>query len=181
MFKDKIRQNLKIALKGKKEIELSVLRMVLAAILNKEKEKKYRLNKEKLGLGQEELEKESQLTEKEITSIIFTEAKKIKEAIIAFEEGILLLSPRGNSAFQKEKIENLIKKEKQELEILKKYLPEPLSEKELYQIVKQVMAETGAKEMKDMGKVMKQVMSKTEGQADGNQVSEIVKELLKND
>ncbi len=166
MFKDKISQNLKIALKEKREIEVSVLRMLLAAILNKEKEKRYKLNKEKPDLSQGELEKESQLTEEEITLITSIEAKKRKEAIIAFEKG---------------ERKDLAEKEKKELDILKKYLPEQISEEELSQIIKQVIVETGAKEMKDMGKVMKEVMLKVVGRADGNQVSGIVKELLKND
>ncbi len=166
MFKDKISQNLKIALKGKKEIELSVLRMVLAAILNKEKEKKYRLSKENPDLSQEELEKQDQLTEKEITSIISTEAKKRKEAIMAFEKG---------------ERKDLVEKEKKELDILKKYLPEQLSEQELAKIIQGVIKETGAREMKDMGKVMKEVMPRVVGRAQGNLVSDIVKELLKND
>ncbi len=106
MFKHKISQNLKIALKGKREIKVSVLRMLLAAILNKEKEKRYKLNKEKPDLSQEELEKESQLTEEEITSIISVEAKKRKEAIMAFEKG---------------ERKDLAEKEKKELDILKKY------------------------------------------------------------
>lgn len=166
MFKNKISQNLKIALKEKREIEVSVLRMVLAAILNKEKEKRYRLNKENPDLGQEELEKEGQLTEEEITLIVSIEAKKRKESIMAFEKG---------------ERKDLAEKEKKELDILKKYLPEQLSEKELYEIIKQVIVETGAKEIKDTGKVMKEVMPKVMGGADGNQVSIIVKELLKND
>ncbi len=166
MFKDKIIQNIKIALKEKREIEVSVLRMLLAAILNKEKEKRYRLNKEKPDLGQEELEKESQLTEEEITSIISIEAKKRKEAIMAFEKG---------------ERKDLAEKEKKELDILKKYLPEQLSEEKLYQTIKQVIAETGAKEIKDMGKVMKEVMPRVVDRAHGDQVSDIVKELLKND
>jgi len=166
MFKDKIIQNIKIALKEKREIEVSVLRMLLAAILNKEKEKRYGLNKEKPDLGQEELEKESQLTEEEIISIISIEAKKRKEAIIAFEKG---------------ERKDLAEKEKKELDILKKYLPEQLSEEELTKIIQGVIKEAGAKEMKDMGKVMKEVMSKVMGRAQGNQVSDIVKELFKND
>ena len=166
MFKDKIIQNLKIALKEKREIKVSVLRMLLAAILNKEKEKRYRLNKEKPDLSQEELEKEYQLTEEEIISIVSIEAKKRKEAIMAFEKG---------------ERKDLAEKEKKELDILKKYLPEQLSEQELAKIIQGVIKETGASEMKDIGKVMKEVMPKVVGRAQGNRVSDIVKELLKND
>ena len=163
MFKHKISQNLKIALKEKREIEVSVLRMLLAAILNKEKEKRYRLNKEKPDLDKEELEKEGQLTEEETISIVSIEAKKRKESIIAFERG---------------ERKDLAEKEKKELDILKKYLPEQLSEQELTKIIQGVIKETGAKEIKDMGKVMKEVMPKVKGRAEGGLASKIVKELL---
>jgi len=182
MLKDKIKQNLKIALREKRGIEVSVLRMVLASVQSREKEKRYKINQEKPDLrNEEELSKQSQLTEEEVMVALASEAKKRKEAILGFEEGILLLSPRGNSAFEKEKIENLVKKEKQELEILKKYLPEQLSEEELSKIVREIIAEAGAKEMKDLGKVMKEVMLKVKGRADGARVSKTVRELLQND
>ena len=64
--------------------------------------------------------------------------------------------------------------EKAELELLKKYLPAQLSEEEVAAAVKAVVAELGATSKKDMGKVMKEVMARVKGQADGKLVSRLV-------
>ena len=74
--------------------------------------------------------------------------------------------------------QDLVDKESQELNILKSYLPEELSEKEITKIVEEVMGETGAQSMKDMGTVMKAVTEKTAGRADNKLVSTIVKKAL---
>lgn len=158
-----MQQDLKYALKERKETEVSVLRLLAAAILNKEKEKRYEISKRKTELGQEELERESRLTDEEVLEAVFSEVKKRKEAILEFEKG-----KRGD----------LAEKEKKEIEILQKYLPEQLSEEELKKLAKEAVEKTGAKEMKDMGKVMAELMQKIKGRAEGSQVSKIVKELL---
>jgi uncharacterized protein YqeY len=85
MLKDKIQQDLKTGLREKKEVEVSTLRMLLSAILNKEKEKRYKLSQEKPDL--EDLDKEGQLTDEEIFNVISSEVKKRKEAILGFEKG----------------------------------------------------------------------------------------------
>ncbi len=171
-LKTEIQNNLKEGVKKKEKVVSLVLRSLLAFILNKEKEKRYKftrqnfpeenldgLSKEKL----EELEKESQLTDEEIIDVIFSELKKRKEAILEFEKG-----KRGD----------LVEKEKKELEILEKYLPEQLPEEEIKNLVKETVEEIGAKEIKDMGKVMAKLMPKIKGRADGSLASKIVKELL---
>ena len=68
----------------------------------------------------------------------------------------------------------LAEAEKKELDLLKKYLPVQLGEDEVAEIVKAVIAETGASSKKDMGRVMKEVMAKVKGQADGKLVSRLV-------
>ena len=162
-LKEKIQENLITALKGKKEIELSALRMVLAAISNKETEKRTKTWKEKPELKVKELEKESQLTDEEAIEVISSEIKKRKEAILEFEKG---------------KREDLAKKEKAEMEILGKYLPEQLSEEEIKKLAKETIEKIEAKEPKDMGKVMAELMPKVKGKTEGGLVSKIVKELL---
>lgn len=166
MLKEKLEKDLKSALKARREVEVSVLRMLRAAIFNKEKEKRYKLGKEKFDLTEKELVEESQLADEETIEVIFSEAKKRKEAILEFEKG-------GR--------EDLVKKEKQELEILEKYLPEQFSEEEIKRLAKEAIEKTGAKEPKDMGKVMAELMLKIKGKADGGLVSKIVKELLSQD
>ena len=74
---------------------------------------------------------------------------------------------------------DLVAKNEEEIEILKKYLPEPLSDEELKKVIQDVIATTGAKSMKDMGKVMGRVLAQTQGRAAGSRVSALVKELLK--
>jgi uncharacterized protein YqeY len=137
------------------------LRLLNSSILNKEKEKRYKISLKKDNVA--DLDKASVLGDEEILEVIISEVKKRKEAIIEFE--------KGNR-------KDLADKEKKELEILKKYLPEQLSEEEIKELAKEAIKKVGAKEIKDMGKVMAQLMPKVKGRADGSLVSKIVKELL---
>jgi len=88
MLKEKIQNDLIAAVKGKEELTSSVLRLLLSAIFNKEKEKRYKISKEKEEWKDEELEKESQLTDEEVIDVISSEIKKRKESIELFEKGI---------------------------------------------------------------------------------------------
>lgn len=162
-LKEKIENDFKRALKEKRNLEVSVLRLLLSSFLNKKIEKRTKIWKENPELKIEELEKESQLKEEEIVEVILSEIKKRKEAILEFEKG---------------KREDLVKKESQEIEILKRYLPEQLSEEEIKKLAKEIIEKIGVKEIKDMGKVMSQLMPKLKGRAEGSLVSKIVKELL---
>ena len=163
MLKNQIQTDLKNALKEKKEVKLSVLRMVLAAIINKEKEKRYKIAQENPDLKEKELEEKSQLAEEEIIEVFFSENKKRKESILEFKKGDRM---------------DLVEKEEAEMEVLKKYLPEQLSEQEIKKMVQEVIKEVGAQEPKDIGKVMAQLMPKLKGKAEGAIVGKIVKELL---
>ncbi len=145
----KIKEELNVAIKSNDEIVRSTLRMLLAVMINKEKEKNYK--------------EDRSLTEEERIDIISSEAKKRREAIIEYE--------KGNR-------QDLADKEKTELEVLQKYLPEQLSEEEIRDMVSQIVEETGAKTMQDVGKVMGALMPRVKGKADGSLVSKIVKELL---
>jgi len=126
------------------------------------------LSRQKPELTGEELEKESQLIDEELIEVISSEVKKRKEAILEFERG---------------KRKDLAKKEKAEMKILQNYLPEQFSEEEIRKLIEEAIKKTGAKEIKDMGKVMSELMPKVKGKADGSLVSKIVKEVLisKND
>lgn len=74
--------------------------------------------------------------------------------------------------------QDLAEQAKQEIAILESYLPEQLSEDEIRTVVQDLIVETGASSMRDMGKLMPKVLEKIEGQADGKTISAIVKELL---
>jgi len=163
MLKEQILQNLNVAVKEKKDTEVLVLRQILATVLNKEKEKRFKKSKEKTGLSEQELEKESILTEEEVLEVVSYEAKKRRESITEFGKG-------GRN--------DLVEKEKKELAIIETYLPKQLSEEEIRNLVKEAIEKTGAKEQKDMGRVMAELMPKTKGKADGSLVSRIVKESI---
>lgn len=161
MLKQKIQEDTTKALKEKEELCLSVLRVLSANILNKEKEKRFKLSKEIK--KESELEEKSQLKDEEIIDVISSEIKKRKESAMLFE--------KGNR-------QDLAKKEKAEIEILQKYLPEQLKEEEVVKIVETAVLKTGAKSIKEMGKVMAEIMPKVRGKADSEMVSRLVKESL---
>lgn len=80
--------------------------------------------------------------------------------------------------FEKANRKDLVDKEKSELTILQAYLPEQMSEEAVKAIVMEVVSEVGATSMKEMGIVIKKVMEKTAGQADGKLISTFVKAQL---
>ncbi len=162
-LKAKIQQDLNNALKAKKEIEVSALRMFLAATSNRETEKRTKIWKEKPELAPEDLEKESRLTDDELLGVVSSEIKKRKEALLLFEKG---------------KREDLVKKEKAEMEILENNLPEQLPEEEIRKLAKEAIEKVGAKDIKEMGKVMAELMPKIKGKADGGLVGKMVRKLL---
>jgi len=162
-LKDKIQENLKKSQKERDELKVSVLRLLLSSLLNKEKTKRYKIYQTDTNIAEKELNDKSHLTDEEILEVISSEIKKRKEAALGFEKG---------------KRQELAEKEKKEMEILKSYLPEQMSEEEIRKLVKDIIIKVGAKEQKDMGRVMAQLMPKVKGKVDGSLVSGIVKELL---
>ena len=80
--------------------------------------------------------------------------------------------------FSKGNRQDLADKESKELEILKAYLPPELPAEEIKKIIEEAIVTTGAQDMKDMGKVMKEVGAKIAGRADGKLVSDLVRERL---
>lgn len=110
-----------------------------------------------------EIDKKRELTDEELIQLIRREMKKRQDVIADYEK-----------AHRMEMVEQL----KEEIQILKEYLPEQLGEDELRKIVKEAIAEAGAEGAKDMGKVMKVLMPKIQGRADGKTVNEMVKEML---
>lgn len=80
--------------------------------------------------------------------------------------------------YEKQGREDLARTEREEIGIIKKYLPEQLSEEKLREIISGIVSETGASSMKDMGRVMGMANQKLAGKADGKTIATIVKELL---
>jgi uncharacterized protein len=163
MLKEEIKKATTQAMKDGNGFVSTTLRMLSAAIISKEKEKRYKISKQKPDLNEEGLIKESQLQDDEIIEVVSAEIKKRRDAIALYEQG-------GR--------QELADKEKKEIEILQKYLPAQLSEDEIREIVIDAIVKIGAKEMKEMGKVMAEIMPKTKGKAEAGLVSKIVKEAL---
>lgn len=162
MIQDKINQDIKQAMINKDEIRLLVLRGINALIKTKEIEKRTKLSKTENDATK--LEGLSKLNEEEAIDAVVGEAKKRKDSMNEFAKG-------GR--------QDLVAKEAKELEILKQYLPEQMSEGAICEIVKRAIAETGASSHKDTGKVMAKIMPQVKGKTDGSVVSKIVGELLK--
>lgn len=91
-----------------------------------------------------------------------------------------LVKQRRESAaiYQQQGREDLAGPELQQIEVLERFLPEPLSEDEIRQAVGRVIASVGASSMKDMGRVMGEVSQQLAGRADGKTLAAIVKEQL---
>ncbi len=110
-----------------------------------------------------EIDLRKDLGDEDILSLVTTQVKKRKEAAALYAKG-------GRADLQE--------KEEQELSFLQGYLPEPVGEGELRDRIQQVITEVDAQGMKDMGKVMKTVISEFKGRADGGLVKNLVSELL---
>ncbi len=80
--------------------------------------------------------------------------------------------------FVKQGREDLAVTEREEIEVLQKYLPEQMSSDALEAVIKDIIAKTGAASMKDMGKVMGMASKQLAGKADGKSISAVVKQLL---
>lgn len=80
--------------------------------------------------------------------------------------------------YEKNNREELAQKEREEIEVIKRYLPAMLEGAELEEVLKKIIAETGAASAKDMGKVMGAANKQLAGKADGRAISDIVKKLL---
>ncbi|OQX01012.1 hypothetical protein BWK69_00170 [Candidatus Parcubacteria bacterium A4] len=161
-LKEQIRNDLKNSLKERNEVSCSVLRFLLASIQNKQIENQFALSK-KGTIPEDKLKEESELNDEEVMSVIFSDVKKRKDSVLAFEKG-------GR--------QDLVKKEKEELEALQKYLPEQFSEEEIKKVAEKTIKKIGATSIKEMGKVMAEAMIELKGKADGALVSKVIKELL---
>ncbi|OGN01958.1 MAG: aspartyl-tRNA amidotransferase [Candidatus Yanofskybacteria bacterium RIFCSPHIGHO2_01_FULL_42_12] len=151
MLKEKLKNDMKEAMKSGNTLKRLVLSLLQSAIKNKELQKRAKSGKAE------------ELSDEEVLEVITSEVKKRKESIEVYEK-----AGRGE----------LAQKERDELTVLMEYMPEQMSEDEIRAEVKKAIAETGAKEIKEMGKVLGVLMLKLKGKADGQTVSRIVKEEL---
>ena len=114
-------------------------------------------------IKQIEVDERRELSDADVEAVLMKYAKQREDAKAQFADA-------GR--------DDLVAKEEAELAIVKSYLPEPLSDEELEAIIKEIIAETGAETMKDMGKVMGAAKVKVGSRADGGTISKMVKGLL---
>ena len=136
---------------------------VQEAMLARDTERRDALRLLLSSLRSAEKELQRPLSDEEELQVLQRERKRRNEAAEAFRAG-----GREEQAAQEET----------ELSILEEFMPEPLSEEELEQIVDDAIAETGATSLRDMGRVMADVMPQVAGRADGSAVGQIVREKL---
>ena len=117
----------------------------------------------KAGVLQVEKDKQVTLDDEGVLDVIAKQLKQRRDSLPGYEKS-------GR--------EDLINQLKREMEVLMGYLPAELTHEELEQIVKDAVLATGAATVKDMGKVMAEVMPKTKGRADGKEINRIARELL---
>ncbi|WP_243524490.1 GatB/YqeY domain-containing protein [Bacillus pseudomycoides] len=133
------------------------------AMKNKQKEKLTVIRMVKAALQNEGIKLQHTLTEEEELTVLAREVKQHKDSLLEFKKA-------GR--------DDLVDKLQREIQILNTYLPEQLTEEELANVIKQVIADVGAASKADMGKVMSAVMPKVKGKADGSQVNKLVTQLL---
>ncbi|MBI1909894.1 MAG: GatB/YqeY domain-containing protein [Deltaproteobacteria bacterium] len=144
-IKGALGEALKESLKARDQVRLDTIRMAVAAIKNKE------------------IDKRGELTEPEAVQVVATLVKQRRESIAEFSKG-------GR--------QDLVDKETRELGILLAFLPPSLPAEEVEGRVKKKIAELGAKDVKDMGRVMKALREELAGQVDGQLLSDTVRKLL---
>ena len=126
-----------------------------------EKVKVYRLLKSEI--KNKEVELMHSLSDEEIYKVIHSMIKKRKESIQQYREG-------GR--------EDAARAEAEEIDVLEELIPPSLSREEILEIIRATINEEGAQGSRDFGKVMRSVMKKVEGRADGREVNQLVRELL---
>ncbi|MBI3419796.1 MAG: GatB/YqeY domain-containing protein [Proteobacteria bacterium] len=150
MLRDKITESLKQSMIAKNEAGTSTLRMVNAAIKQKD-------------IDVARPRGDQQISEAEILSLLQGLIKSRKESIELYKQG---------------NRQDLVDKEAAEIKVIEGFLPAQMSEGEIREAVKKAMAASGAASIKDMGKVMGAIKSQYAGQMDMGKASAIVKELL---
>lgn len=148
-LKERIGEDIKTAMKAKDKIRLQTVRSIKKAILEKEVEVRPQ--------GQDSLTAEQEI------ELLSQQAKQRRDSIEQFKNA-------GR--------DDLADKESQELAIIETYLPEQVSDSELETIIDEIIANSGATSVKDLGKVMGPAMKQLKGKADGKKIQTLVKSKL---
>ncbi len=145
LLKQRIQDNMKTAMRAKDSERLGAIRLLLAAI------------------KQREIDERISLQDSQILAVIEKMIKQRRDAYTQFKAG---------------NRQDLAEKEASEIKVLQKYLPKPLNETEIDEIIEKAIKATNATSMRDMGKVMTVVKQQTQGRADMDKVSAKIKAKL---
>jgi len=145
MLLDRIKEDMKQAMRDKAKERLSTIRLILAAT------------------KQQEVDQRITLEDSDVLIILDKMVKQRRDSIEQFDKA-------GR--------DDLSDKEKAELVVIQDYLPQPLTEEEILQLISEAIADTGAESMRDMGKVMGFLKPKMQGRADMGKVSGLIKSQL---
>ena len=148
---DRLKEDLKAAMRAKDKVRLRTLRSLRSALKNKE------IDQRKEGA-------ETVLSEQDQLAVLRKQANQRKDSIEQYEEA-------GR--------EDLVQKEREELAVLEEYMPEQMSDDELRDRLQAIIDDVGASSMGDMGPVMGRAMSELRGRVDGSRVQEMVQQLLR--
>ena len=148
-LKERISEDIKLAMKAKDKIRLETVRSIKKAVLEKEVDLR--------PSGKENL------TEEQEIELLARLAKQRRESIEQYQQG-------GR--------EDLAQKEAAELAIIETYLPKQLSDEEINTIIDKIISSVGANSPKDLGKVMGAAMKELKGKADGKKIQALVKSKL---
>ena len=143
--KQRIQDDVKAAMRGRDKDRVSTLRMILAAI------------------KQKEVDENIELDDVQTLAVLDKMVKQHRDSIAQYQQG-------GRA--------DLVDKETRELAIVQSYLPTPLTDAEINELLQQAIQETGAKSLQDMGKVMAVLKPKVQGRADMSRISGLVKQAL---
>jgi hypothetical protein len=149
MLKERLQEDIKTAMKARDEVRLRTVRSLRAALMEREIE---------LRTGGT-----ATLTHEQEMAVVQKQAKQRRDAAEQYRD-----AGRGD----------LVKKEEDELVIIDEYLPRQMGDEELGALVREVVKETGAESMRDMGKVMGAAMPRVQGKADGKRVQAAVRAAL---
>ena len=142
----------------------TLMQDLTTAMKNKAKRTKDTITMVRAAIKQKEVDERVELDDDGVIQVI---AKEIKERRGSIEE------------FQKAGRDDLVDSTKAEIDVLLNYMPEQLSEEELEAMIRKVMEENNITEKKQMGLLMKSIMPKVQGRADGKAVNAIVNRILK--
>lgn len=150
MLRQRLNDGLKSALKGKEARKVSTIRLILAALKDRD-------------IGARTIDSREGIGEEEIMNMLQTMIRQRRESIVLYEQGGRM---------------DLAQQEQEEIEVIESFLPRQLGEAEIGAAVTKVVTEIGAKGIKDMGRTIAALKQQYAGQMDFSKAAQMVKRAL---